>query len=266
MKKNKLALSITSALFGVFGFGSAGADVIACQPDKLFFRTTQWLNAFEFNVSDISGTTPVEPVFVGNNPTPSAISLPAQGGTLWKSLEVAPGFKIKKALICNNALTPDVLAKSLLVSLSQSLNGETVTLNYERMAANAPNCGVYTVTGVVNELSNTVDPRKSPTILSVTTPGAPTANITAIGLRLQAIANSPLWTFVPYHQHAYLTGRGMGHNNTVALTSGPTNGCDVSTLVESSDLDDIADFPQPLQVAMPSSSAPQSPIKKGKLK
>lgn len=245
----------------------ASADVVACNPDKIYFRTTQWLDPFSFNLQVAGQAAPLELVTVGTALTPSAIIQPPQGGVFWKNLEVAPGFKIKKVLVCTNAISPVDASKAISVSLSQALKGNSVPLNYQRQAASQTSCGVYTVTGSIDELGHPgtpVNPAASPTTLTIATPASPNSHITAIGLRLQAIGNSPLWTFVPDHQHAYRTGRGVGHNNTVALTSGPTEACDGSAAIDFSDLDDAADF-VPALPTLPTASLLPLP-KKGKKK
>lgn len=242
---------IAGAMFGALAFASAAGAATTCQPDTLYFRTTQWLNPLDFTVSvtDPSGTivssAPVEPALNAGN-VPAPITLPTEGGLLWKSVEVTPGFKIKKVLVCSNYPNPTQPVPGIGVTLKQPFGSASIpALAFERMSAKKPGCAVYTVTGTMDELGNPglpIDPRISPTTLVVTTPQNPLGDITAIGLRLQANPNSPLWTFLPYHQHAYLTGRGQGHNNTVALTSGPADVCDIPASVEFSDLDDTADF------------------------
>jgi len=249
--KTSLNPTLMAATIAIAFTANHSAQAADCQMNQLYFRTTQWLNPLDFTVSqtdELGNVVTSSPALPSTTSTslPAPVELPDAGGLLWKTLEVPPGFKIKKALVCTNYPNTSVPVPDISVNLKQTYPTAVVSpLGYERMSVKRPGCAVYSVTQAVDELNNPgqpVDPRKSPTTLIISTPRHPIGDITAIGLRLQTIPGSPLWTFVPDHQHAYLTGRGVGHNNTVALTSGPTDVCDIPASVEFSDLDDTADF------------------------
>ncbi len=263
-----LAIAI-AATFTVSGAVSATSvstayNVDTCQSSKFVFRTTHWLNPFDLNVSitDAAGAVTFGAVKASLNPdkSPATVLLPVEGGVLSKNLEIEPGFKIKKVLVCAKSPIPQSLPiatplAGLTVGLRQSFPVSTVfPLTFEHMATSAPGCAVYRVAGNADELGSIgipVDPRVSPTSLIISVPAGTQAEISGIGLRLQANPNSPLWSFVPAHQHAYLTGRGVGHNNTQALTSNPYDECVINPVVFSDDIDDTTDFVPDLSSVIP---------------
>jgi len=245
MKRHSAWLALSATLtFGAVG--SASAASVICEPTKLSFRTTEWLNPFDFFQGLADGTFGKAATTVVDG-VPVALPLPAAGGTLSQTLEVPPGFRIKKVLVCAQAAAalPLVTAiPDLQVRLSQNLPAPSSprTLVFQRMALSAPSCAVYRVVDDSGTIATSVDPRLSPTTLSILTPAGAAAEITGIGLRLQAVADSRLWTFVPYHQHLYRTGRGVGHNNTLAVTSGPSDECLDDATLFAADGDDVIDF------------------------
>ena len=252
MNKRHVSWLAVSAVLTLGSTGNAAATALLCEPASLTFRTTQWLNPFDFNQSltDDAGVVTVTPVTttLGPDKAPIAVVLPEAGGVISKTLQVAPGFNIKKVLICAQTHTIPSLPvvapiAHLTVTLSQTLPAPSVrTLEFDRMVpGTSPYCAVYRVDNDLGSPAHSVDPTVSPTTLSIAVPAATGVDLSAIGLRLQAVSGSPLWNFVPYHQHAYLTGRGVGHNNTVALTSTPTNCLDEATLFDD-DSNDLVDF------------------------
>ncbi|NJD07904.1 MAG: hypothetical protein FIA97_15630 [Methylococcaceae bacterium] len=252
MNKRHVPWLAVSTVLALGSASNAVATGLLCEPASLTFRTTQWLNPFDFNQSltDASGVVTVTPVAttLGSDKAPITVVLPESGGVISRTLQVAPGFDIKKVLICAQTHSVPSLpivapVANLTVTLSQTQpTASSRTLSFDRMVpAASPYCAVYRVDDDLGSPAHAVDPSVSPTTLSITIPAATGADLSAIGLRLQAVAGSPLWNFVPYHQHAYRTGRGVGHNNTVALTSTPTNCLDEATVFDD-DTNDLVDF------------------------
>lgn len=219
------------------GSGAALADS-GCTLDKLYYRTTHWLSLQSF-VPSRGGA--VSPVYDGTDDFPAALLL--NGGSLGGTLEVPIGFRIKKILVCGSQTPAPVFAVELLQP--QNPNLPSLAFQFHHPLIQRPACGVYLASGSDGWGPGlSVDPRLSPTVLRIGPPPNQSGEITAVGLRLQADPESPVFGFVPYHRHEYLTGRGRGHNNTSAWTLAQSEACEAPP-EDSDELSDSYYVPAP---------------------
>jgi hypothetical protein len=226
--KNALKTGLMSALI----LGSTVDAAMAHDGCSLYYRTTSWSSLLNFTPSPIG--TNISTIYDPVSDIPTALHFEATGGSISKSLEVPPGFMIKKVLVCGTVPAPAFTVGLMQTSFDLS-PAPVIPFAFDHVSAQQPSCAVYMASGPV-------DPRVAPTVLRIGLP-AVVGDITAVGLRLEADPDSPVFGFVGDHRHEYLTGRGRGHNNTTALTSGASSDSSVCTVppADSASTDDILD-------------------------
>jgi hypothetical protein len=136
-------------------------------------------------------------------------------GSLLKGLEAPPGFEIQEVVVCSTPLPGNIPPV-----IGASIN------HWDNSAVPLPGtsglpCSTYEIPSSP-PLLNPNNFTAGPATLAIQLPLDPTntfpvVQVTGIGLVLAY--NTALWG-VPDHGHAYRTGRGRGHNNTLAVTEG----------------------------------------------
>lgn len=226
----RILLSVT-AMGSVTLTGAAVADD-ACE---IRYRTTMWLNLSDFSPGP---DTTLSQLIDGTTGAPILEVMAPSGGSLTKTLEISSGFGIKKIILCSSPSSPLPVESMSLVQPFPT--PATIPLAFQYTSDKFPGCAVYAVnTGVGEWETPGVMPRISPTTLMIAVGSVPSGTITGVGARLQADPDSPVWSFVGDHHHEYLTGRGRGHNNTVAETSGANEDCEFMTPPNPDDFSDV---------------------------
>jgi len=182
------------------------------QPPKTF---TTWINPLDFVPSDPTITTSLD--FNPGVGTGLLIGSTATGESkgVEKGIQVPPGFLISGVRVCYELSNAASYISS--ISLSQLQNppiASTLLLNDERnLTLKGPIC-VDSAT-----LSTPADPSEGMIRLGFGVNFASDKDlivILAVGLHLVLDPEGPI-----EHSHIYLTGKGVGHNNTEAITSEP---------------------------------------------
>jgi hypothetical protein len=162
-------------------------------------ETTVWQNHYVFSPgAGLTVSLPGAGIF--------GVSAPV-GGTLTKTLDVPPGFQIRQVIACSvPAASGAVLTQfDVSIPLVPVAHGPELPPYCETFVSADPNLPL-------------INPQAAPTTLTLDFGPNPAIQVTGLGLVLRA--DPTLWSFVPPHEHVYLTGRGRGHNNTTAVTEG----------------------------------------------
>jgi hypothetical protein len=178
---------------------------------------TMWINHLDFLSGDI---TKIATTFNANNGLgggPSGLIIKASTageGTVEKGLQVSPGFLISGVRLCYELSSLTSFINNITLAQLQAPATLTPLLIDPREPTDI---GPICVDSAV--LSTPIDPSLGAVRLSL---GVNFANNTdlievrAVGLHLVLDPNGPI-----EHTHIYLTGKGVGHNNTQAITSEP---------------------------------------------
>jgi hypothetical protein len=193
-KKNPVAW-----LAGLMSAGLIAAPAVSfaqCPSNE----TTVWQNHYVFSPgAGLTVSVPGAGIF--------SVSAPG-GGTLTKPLEVPPGFQIRQVIACSVPAASEATLTQFDASipLVPVAHGPELPPYCETFVSADPNLPL-------------INPQVAPTTLTLDFGPSPAA-IQVSGLGLVLRADPALWSFVPPHEHVYLTGRGRGHNNTTAVTEG----------------------------------------------
>jgi len=184
---------------------------------------TMWINHLDFLSSDITKVTTtfgVPSVFSA----PSGLILkagtagPAPDGTVEKGLQVPPGFLISGVRVCYQLSNAgSFISQITLAQLQDPLDPVLVPLLNDPTHLTSP--GPTCADSAAPLSSTPIDPSQGAVRLSLGVNFASNTDailIRAVGLHLVLDPNGPI-----EHTHIYLTGKGVGHNNTQAITSEP---------------------------------------------
>ena len=181
-----------------------------------------WINHLDFVSGDITKVATTFNVSSGLGGPSGLIIKPgtagAGDGTVEKGLQVSPGFLISGVRVCYQLLSENNFISNIsLARLQDPPTGLTLFLDDP---ADLKSTGPICVDSPVAPLTLTpIDPSPGAVRLSL---GVHFGNTTdrivllAVGLHLVLDPNGPI-----EHTHIYLTGKGVGHNNTEAITSEP---------------------------------------------
>jgi hypothetical protein len=179
---------------------------------------TMWINHLDFLSGDI---TKVTTSFSANSGVGGGLSgliikaSKAGEGTVEKGLQVSPGFWISGVRVCYELSSSDSFISN--ISLAQLQNPPATVSVLLDDQTDLTGIGPICVDSAAP--STPIDPSLGAVRLSLgikfgDTPGI--IVVRAVGLHLVLDPNGPI-----EHTHIYLTGKGVGHNNTQAITSEP---------------------------------------------
>ncbi len=180
---------------------------------------TMWINHLDFLSGDI---TKVATSFNANSGVGSGLSgliikaSTTGEGTVEKGLQVSPGFLISGVRVCYE-LSADSTSFISNISLAQLQNPPATVSVLLDDQTDLTGIGPICVDSAAP--STPIDPSLGAVRLSLGVNFGNTTDrivIRAVGLHLVLDPNGPI-----EHTHIYLTGKGVGHNNTQAITSEP---------------------------------------------
>jgi len=175
---------------------------------------TMWINHLDFAPADSTVTTSFD--FNSNVGTGLLIGSTTTGESkgVEKSLQVSPGFLISGVRVCYELSSSSSFISDIsLVQLQNPPTGLSLLLDD---ATDLTNKGPICVDSAAP--SKAIDPSLGAVRLrlGVNFGGKDLIVVRAVGLHLVLDPNGPI-----EHTHIYLTGKGVGHNNTEATTSEP---------------------------------------------
>jgi len=182
------------------------------QPSETF---TMWINHLDFVPADPTVTTSFD--LNTNVGTGLLIGSTTTGidQTVEKGLQVSPGFLISGVRVCYELSSSSSFISNIsLVRLKNPPTGLSLLLNDTTdLIDKGPICVDSAAP------SNSIDPSLGAVRLRLVVNFASDKDsivVRAVGLHLVLDPNGPI-----EHTHIYLTGKGVGHNNTQAITSEP---------------------------------------------
>jgi hypothetical protein len=180
---------------------------------------TMWINHLDFLPGDITKVATSFNVNSGVGGGLSGLIIKASTtgeGTVEKGLQVSPGFLISGVRVCYEMSTGSTSFISN-ISLAQLQNPPASVSVLLDDTTHLTNIGPTCVDSAAP--STPIDPSLGAVRLSLGVNFGNTADrivVRAVGLHLVLDPNGPI-----EHTHIYLTGKGVGHNNTEATTSEP---------------------------------------------
>jgi hypothetical protein len=179
---------------------------------------TMWINHLDFLSGDITKVATSFNVNSGVGGGLSGLIIKASTtgeGTVEKGLQVSPGFLISGVRVCYQLSSSD----SFISNISLGRLQDPPTAVFPVVTDTTPLTSAAATCEDRLLLSTPIDPSLGAVRLSL---GVNFVNntdvivIRAVGLHLVLDPNGPI-----EHTHIYLTGKGVGHNNTQATTSEP---------------------------------------------
>jgi hypothetical protein len=192
-----------------------------------------WINHLDFVPGDSAVQTATAP---GGGLTIQTIpQIPlVYGGKVEKGLEVPPGYLVTGVRVCYTTVYSGSISEISITQLWDSTAAVTVPLHQLAVLTNPVfACADTTAAALINQDNG---PLRLTFGVSLPMPNDAVV-LQGVGLYLRADANSlqeqirvlnekleNLTADFENHTHTYLTGIGVGHNNTQAVTTGPTIG------------------------------------------
>jgi len=229
-KKKFISIAAGVALLG----GSLALAPTVAQADEVM-----WINHLDFLAGDTSVITTFNAIDSGVGGGLSGLIInssttgdEAEGGgnkVVQKALLVPPGFLVNGVRVCYELTSEESFISQIRLAQVQDPPADALVLLDDE--TDLTNQGPVCVDSMLS--AEPIDPVAGPLLLSLSVNFADTADtivVRGVGLNLVPKPNEvlddiqqqidDLQNGLENHSHEYLTGKGKGHNNTIA-TSGP---------------------------------------------
>lgn len=203
-------------------------------PDFSQYSTVMWINHLDFVPGDPSVTTSFNAVNSGvggglsgliiNSTTTGETAGGGGNKVVEQGLQVPPGYLVTGVRVCYELTNPGSFISQ--IRIAQVQDPPAMALVQLDDGTDLVSQGPVCVDSAMP--LNPIDPALGALRLNLRVNFGNTLDtivVRAVGLHLQADPNSPLfqgiqalWEVLENHSHMYLTGRGVGHNNTNAIT------------------------------------------------